>query len=65
MQHLRRAVHEKKNAANKEELERLCTSRIIEPVDTHTNWINSIVPDTKPDGSIGLFLRQKRRQQEH
>ena len=54
-----RTVPEKKKAAYKEELERLCSSAIIEPVQRHTDWINSVVPVSRPDGSIRLCLDQK------
>ena len=56
VQHPPRAVPEKKKAAYKEELERLCSSGIIEPVVGHTDWINSVVPFSKPDESIRLCL---------
>ncbi|PFX13269.1 Transposon Tf2-8 polyprotein [Stylophora pistillata] len=59
VQHPPRAVPEKKKAAYKEELERLCSSGIIEPVQRHTDWINSVVPVFKPDGSIRLCLDPK------
>ncbi|PFX30005.1 Retrovirus-related Pol polyprotein [Stylophora pistillata] len=55
-QHPPLAVPEKKKAAYKEELERFCSSGIIEPVQGHTDWINSVVPVSKPDGSIRLCL---------
>ena len=59
VQHPPRAVPEKKKAAYKEELERLCSSGIIQPVQGHTDWINSVVPVSKPDGSIRLCLDLK------
>ena len=59
VQHPPRAVPEKKKEAYKEELERLCSLGIIEPVEGHTDWINSIVPVAKPDGSIRLCLDPK------
>ena len=40
-----RAVLEKKKTAYKEQLERLCSSGTIEPVQGHTDWISSVVPD--------------------
>ena len=52
VQHPTRAVPEKKKEAYKDELERLCNSGFIQPVAGHTDWINSIVPVAKPDGSI-------------
>ena len=59
VEHPPRAVPEKKKAAYKEELERLCSSGIIEPVQGHTDWINGVVPVFKPDGSIRLCLDPK------
>ena len=59
VQHPPRAVPEKKKAAYKDELERLSSLGIIEPVEGHTDWINSIVPVAKPDGSIRLCLDPK------
>ena len=59
VQHPPRAVPEKKKQAYKDELERLCSLGIIEPVERHTEWINSIVPVAKPDGSIRLCLDPK------
>ena len=59
VQHPPRAVPEKKKEAYKDELERLCSLGIIEPVAGHTDWINSIVPVAKPDGSIRLCLDPK------
>lgn len=52
VQHPPRAVPEKKKAAYKEELERLCSSGIIEPVQRHTDWISSVIPFSKLDTSI-------------
>ena len=49
----------KKKEAYKNELERLCSLGIIEPVAGNTDWINSIVPVAKPDGSIRLCLDLK------
>ena len=37
----------------------MCSSGIIEPVQGHTYWINSVVPVSKPDGSIRLCLDPK------
>ena len=59
VQHPPRAVPENKKEAYKDELERLCSLGIIEPVAGHTDWINSIVPVAKPDGSIRLCLDPK------
>ena len=44
VQHPPRAVPEKKKAAYKTELERLCSLGIIKPVEGHTGRINSNVP---------------------
>ncbi|PFX11924.1 Retrovirus-related Pol polyprotein [Stylophora pistillata] len=59
VQHPSRAVPEKEKAAYKEELEKLYSSGIIEPVQGHTDWIDSVVPVSKPDGSIRLCLDPK------
>ena len=59
VQHSPRAVPEKKKEAYKDELEILCSLGIIKPVAGHTDWINSIVPVAKPDGSIRLCLDPK------
>lgn len=45
--------------AYKDELQRLRSLGIIELVEGHTDWINSIVPVAKPDGSIRLCLDPK------
>ena len=37
----------------------MCSSGIIEPVHRHTDWINSVVPVSKPDGSVRLCLDPK------
>ena len=48
---------EKKKSAYKDELERLCSSGIVEPVQGHTvDWINSVVLVSKHDGSIRVCL---------
>ena len=59
VQHPARAVSEKMKAAYKEELERLCRSGIAGPVQEHTDWFNSVVPVSQPDGSIRLCLDPK------
>ena len=51
VQHPPRAVPDKKKTAYKDELERLCSLGIIKPVEGHTDWINSIVPVSKSEGS--------------
>ena len=58
-QHPPRAVPEKKKAAYKEELEKLCSSGIIDQVRGHTDWSNSVVPVSMPDGSIRSCLDPK------
>ena len=37
----------------------MCSSGIIETVQGHTDWINGVVPVSKPDGSIRLCLDPK------
>ena len=54
VQHPPRAVPEKKKAAYKEELESSAC-----PVQGHTDWINGVVPVSKPDRSIRLCLDPK------
>ena len=50
IQHPPRAAQGKKKEAYKDDLERLCSLGIIEPVAGHMDWINSIIPVAKPDG---------------
>jgi hypothetical protein len=52
-------VPEKKKAAYLQELERLQREGIIAKEDGHTDWVNSIVPALKPDGSLRLCLDPK------
>ena len=59
VQHAPRQVPEKKKAAYRAELERLQQEGVIVKEDGHTEWINSIVPALKPDGSIRLCLDPK------
>ena len=59
VQHPPRQVPEKKKAAYKAELDRLVDIGVITKEDGHTQWINSIVPAVKPDGSIRLCLDPK------
>ena len=54
VEHPPRAVPEKKKAAYKEELESSAC-----PVQGHTDWINGVVPVSKPDRSIRLCLDPK------
>ena len=63
VQHPPRAVPEKKKEAYKNELERLCSLGIIEPVAGHTDWINSIAPVAKPGDST--LSRSNRPQEEY
>ena len=46
-------------SAYKAELDRLVKEGIITKVHEHTEWINSIVPVMKEDGSLRLCLTQK------
>ena len=46
-------------SANKAELDRLVKEGIITEVHDHTEWINSIVPVMKEDGSLRLCLDPK------
>lgn len=59
VKHPPRAVPEKKKAADKDELERLCSLGIIKPVQGHTDRINSNIPVSKPVGLIRLCLDPK------
>lgn len=59
VQHAPRQVPEKKKMAYKEELERLQREGVIVKEDGYTDWVNSIVPALKPDGSIRLCLDPK------
>ena len=59
VQHAPRTVPEKKKEAYIAELKRLCELQIIVPVNTHTEWINSIVPAVKSNGDIRLCLDPK------
>ena len=46
-------------SAYKAEIDRLMSENIITEINQHTEWVNSIVPVTKPDGSIRLCLDPK------
>ena len=59
VQHAPRQVPEKKKDAYKAELERLVREKVIIKEDGHTEWINSVVPAVKADGSIRLCLDPK------
>eukprot|EP00914_Ancora_sagittata_P034747 GHVO01070115.1.p1 GENE.GHVO01070115.1~~GHVO01070115.1.p1 ORF type:complete len:862 (+),score=100.28 GHVO01070115.1:29-2587(+) len=56
IQHAPRRVPEKRKPAYKAELERLVRENIITPVESHTDWVNSVVTVDKPDGSLRLCL---------
>ena len=64
VQHPPRAVPKKKKEAYKNELERLCSLGIIEPVAGHTDWINSICSCCKTRWIDSTLSRSKRPQQE-
>ena len=59
VQHPLRSVPIAMQPAYKAELERLTKEGIITEVHEHTEWINSIVPVMKPDGSLRLYLDLK------
>ena len=59
VQHPPRSVPIAIQPAYKTELERLVKEGIITEVHKHTEWINSIVPVMKPDGSLRLCLDPK------
>ena len=59
VQHPPRSVPIAMQTAYKTELERLTKEGIITEVKEHTEWINSIVPVMKPNGSIRLCLDPK------
>ena len=59
VQHLPRSVPLGMQSAYKAELDRLVKEGIITEVHEHTEWINSIVPVMKEDGSLRLCLDPK------
>ena len=59
VQHLPRSVPVAMQDAYKAELEKLTKEGIITEVKEHTEWINSIVPVMKPNGSLRLCLDPK------
>ena len=59
VQHPPRSVPIAMQTAYKTELERLTKEGIITEVKEHTEWINSIVPVMKSNGSLGLCLDPK------
>ena len=59
VQHPPRSVSIAMQTAYKAELERLTKEGIITEVKEHTEWINSIVPVMKPNGSLRLCLDPK------
>ena len=46
-------------SAYKTELDRLVQEGIITEVNQNTEWVNSIIPVTKLDGNIRLYLDPK------
>ena len=59
VQHLPRSVPLGMQSAYRAELDRLVKEGIITEVHEHTEWINSIVPVMKEDGSLRLCLDPK------
>ena len=59
VQHAPHQVAASLKSAYKAELQRLLDAGIIAEVRGHTEWINSIVPVKKPDGSLRLCLDPK------
>ena len=59
VQHPPRSVPIAMQTAYKAELDRLTKEGIITEVKEHTEWINSIVPVMKPNGSLRLCLDPK------
>ena len=59
VQHPPRSVPIAMQPVYKAELDRLTEEGIITEVHEHTEWINSIVPVMKPDGSLRLCLNPK------
>ena len=59
VQHPPRSVPIAMQTAYKAELDRLVKEGIIKEVKEHTEWINSIVPVMKPNGSLRLCLDPK------
>ena len=59
VQHPPRSVPLGMQSAYKAELDRLVKEGIITEVHGHTEWINSVVPVMKEDGSLRLCLDPK------
>ena len=59
VQHPPRHLGDSLKPPYKAELERLTQLGVIKEVREHTEWINSIVPVKKPDGSLRLCLDPK------
>ena len=59
VRHASRRVPEAIRPKVKLELDRLVEEGIIKPVDAPTEWVNSLVVATKPDGSLRLCLDPK------
>ena len=56
VQHPPRRVAEKIKEPYKATLDKMVSQQIIAPTDCHTDWISSIVPVQKEDGSLRLCL---------
>ena len=59
MQHHPQSVPVGMQSAYNAELDRLMIEDIITEPNQHTEWVNSIVPVTKPDRSMRLCLDPK------
>ena len=59
MQHPPQTVPVRMQSAYKAELDGLMQEDITTEVNQHTEWVNPIVPATKPDGNIKLCLDPK------
>ena len=59
VQHPPRSVPLEMQSAYKADLDRLVKEGIITEVDEHIDWINSVVPVMKEDGSLRLCLDPK------
>ena len=59
VQHAPRTVAQSLKPAYREELDRLLRINVIAEVREYTEWVNSIVPAKKPDGTLRLCLDPK------